>query len=239
MTRVLVVDDEPAMRLTVGANLELEGFDVVSAASGAEALKLASEGHFDLVLTDVRMPGMNGVELFRELRKRHTELPVLLMTAFAAEGLVEQALGEGVFTLLPKPFSIDTLVAALTTARQAPLVLIVDDAPPVAETTAAALRELGVRAEAVTTGPEAIEVVQQGKVDVCVVDMVMPGMNGSEVIERLHAVAPKVVCLAMSGQSVPEMFRRVAAHVQRFFTKPVEPRDLAVAIARARGPGKR
>jgi DNA-binding NtrC family response regulator len=240
MPRILVVDDEHALRLTIAANLELEGFDVVEADGAAQALERIEEGSFDLVLSDVRMPGMNGVDLFRAIRARRPDLPVILMTAFALEGLVQEALREGVFTLLPKPFAIEHLVAAISTAARAPTVVIVDDAAAVAETTAAALREVGVRAAGVTDGPQALALVQAHAVDVCVVDMVMPGMSGPELIEELRALAPQVVCIAISGHDVEEMFRRVAAHVHTILRKPIEAFRLAevVARARARAPGR-
>jgi CheY-like chemotaxis protein len=156
------------------------------------------------------------------------------MTAFALEGLVQEALAEGVFTLLPKPFDIEHLVAALSSAARAPVVLVVDDAEPLATATAAALSSIGVRAVAATDGTQAIAAIEGGQVDVCVVDMVMPGMTGPEVIEAVRRRDPRVVFIAMSGFDVPDMFRKVAEHVHQFLRKPLDPRDLARQIARAR-----
>src|SRR5687768_8603866 len=99
--RVLLVDDEGSILLTLAANLELEGFEVECANSGAQALDLIERQHFDLVLSDVRMPGMNGVDLFRRIRSKNTDIPVLLMTGFAIETLLEDAINEGVFAVLP------------------------------------------------------------------------------------------------------------------------------------------
>src|SRR5690349_8933993 len=121
--KILVVDDEQSMRMTVAANLELEGFEVMDAENAEKALALIKAQKFDLVLSDVRMPGMNGVELFRLVHQLQPELPVILMTAFALEGLVQEAMREGAFTLLPKPFEIEHLVAALSSAVRGPMVL--------------------------------------------------------------------------------------------------------------------
>src|SRR5262245_20180328 len=144
--RILVVDDEHKLRMTIAANLELEGFEVVEAEHGEAALALVKTQHFDLVLSDVRMPGMNGVDLFRRVHELNPTLPVILMTAFALEGIVQEALREGAFTLLPKPFEIEHLVAALSSAMRGPVIVIVDDIKSVAESTAAALSSIGVRA---------------------------------------------------------------------------------------------
>ena len=141
---------------------------------------------------------------------------------------------EGAFTLLPKPFDIEHLVAALSSAARGPLILIVDDVKSIAESTAAALSEVGVRALAVTDGAKALEVVTTNTIDVCVIDMVMPGMSGADLIDLLRVKAPEVICIAVSGYDVDEMFRRVAMHVHTILRKPIDPPRLAEAVAKAR-----
>ena len=232
--RILVVDDEHNLRMTIAANLELEGFEVMEAASAEAALALIDKQKFDLVLSDVRMPGMNGVELFRHVHERKPELPVILMTAFALEGLVQEALREGAFTLLPKPFEIEHLVAALSSAVRGSVIVIVDDVKTYAESTAAALSSVGVRAVAVTDGRTALELVKKSAVDVAVVDMVMPGMSGADLINLLKVEAPHVICIAVSGYDVEDMFRRVASHVHTILRKPIDPPRLVEAVAKAR-----
>src|SRR4051812_27308376 len=104
--RILLVDDEPSLRMTLGANLEFEDFLVTEAESGERALELFEQSPFDLVLTDIRMPGISGVELFRWIKRLRAETPVVLMTAFAQESLVSAAVAEGAFTVLSKPFEL-------------------------------------------------------------------------------------------------------------------------------------
>jgi DNA-binding NtrC family response regulator len=237
--RILVVDDEASVLITLAANLELSDFDVVEADSGARALELVAEQKFDLVLSDIRMPGMNGLDLFREIRARDAELPVVLMTAFALEGLVQDAIGEGAFAVVSKPFEIDHLVQALMAAMRHPLVLIVDDDHPVADSLAAALHGAGLRARAVFDGASALQAVKDGATDVCVVDMVMPTMTGAELIEKIREIDSHIACIAISGHDVPGLFQRAADKVFTFMRKPIRPLELMQTIARARVPGKR
>ncbi len=233
--KILVVDDEASMRVTLAANLELEGFDVVEAKSGTEALAILEKNTFDVLLSDVRMPGMNGVELFRKARERRPDLPVVLMTAFAVEGLIDEAIQEGVYTILPKPFDLERVVASLARAGRGPLVLVVDDLPEVVDTAVAALRACGIRASGAKTAAEAIRAIEGGKVDVCVVDMVMPDMAGPDLIERICALDRSIACIAVSGQDVQEMFRRASAvGASACLTKPLDTGDLVRQIARAR-----
>lgn len=234
--RVLVVDDEESMRITLAANLELEGHEVVEAATGEEALLRVREQPVDVVLADIRMPGLHGVELYRHLRRERPGLPVVLMTAFAQESLVEDALAEGVFTVMHKPFDVAHLLRTLRHAALAPEVLVVDDSEDVAEATVEGLRLCGVRAQAAYDGDAAVERMRAGKIDVCVVDLVMPGMTGTQVVERLRGAGQPVAFIAVSGHDVPEMMRQVAALGDvACMRKPISIRELAQTIARTRG----
>jgi CheY-like chemotaxis protein len=234
--RILVVDDEESMRLTLAGNLELEGHEVVEASNGEEALRLVRERPVDVVLADIRMPGLHGVELYRHLRRERPGLPVVLMTAFAQESLVEDALAEGVFTVLHKPFDVEHLLRTLRHAALTPEVLVVDDVREVAEATVEGLRLCGLRAQAVYDGDAAVERMRSGTIDVCVVDLVMPGMTGPEVVERLRGAGRRVAVIAVSGHDVPDMMRQVASLGEvACMRKPISIRELAQTIARARG----
>ncbi len=236
VARVLVVDDEESMRITLAANLELEGHQVVEASSGEEALVLVRKHPVDVVLADIRMPGLHGVELYRRLRREQPGLPVVLMTAFAQENLVEDALAEGVFTVLHKPFDVEHLLRTLRRAARTPEVLVVDDMREVAEVTVEGLRLCGLRAQAVYDGDAAVELMRAGGIDICVVDLVMPGMTGPQVVEKLRGAGQPVGVIAVSGQDVPEMMRQVAALGDVVcMRKPISIRELAQTIARSRG----
>ncbi len=238
--RVLVVDDESSLRVTLAANLELEGFTVVEAEGAAQALARLEEGPFDLVISDIRMPGMHGVDLFRRIRGRWPGLPVVLMSAFAVEQLVDEAVQEGVFTVLRKPFDMEGVLALVKRAAAQPVVLVVDDETGNAETMAAALRVVGVRARAVYDAAAAVAAVAGGGVDIAVVDLVMPGRSGVELIDDLLARDPPIAVIAVSGHSVPTLMGKVAARgAYACMEKPVPPRDLVATIARARGLGAR
>lgn len=234
ISRVLVVDDEAPLLMTLVANLELEGFEVMEASSAERALELAAQHSFDIVLSDIRMPGMNGVDLCRELHHRHPDLPVILMTAFSAEGTLREAVDEGALMVIPKPFAIEHLLRVLHGAMHRPVILVIDDSVEVADSTAAALQAVGLPARAVHDGATAIAAFRAGDIGVCVVDMVMPGLSGPDVIDRLRAIDPSVVVIAVSGYDVEELFRRVAGQADQIMRKPVDPHDLLQAIANAR-----
>ena len=116
--RILVVDDNLAMADTLVDILDAKGFVVHAAAGGAEALKILQKQPIDILLTDVKMPEMNGLELYRETRKLYPNLITIFMTAYAADDLIQQGMAEGIKTVLDKPVDINFMVTLLSAHRR-------------------------------------------------------------------------------------------------------------------------
>ena len=118
MFSVLIVDDNPEMASAMRDILVFEGFDTVVVSSGAKALQILHDHPVDILLTDVIMPEMDGVELYRRTRQAYPKLITILMTAYAADELIQQGMAEGIKTVLTKPLDIDFLVLLLSTYRK-------------------------------------------------------------------------------------------------------------------------
>jgi len=109
MSRILVVDDEEAMREFLRILLEKEGHEVLTAGDGAAALALAADRGADLVISDIRMPRLDGVGLLNGLRQRGLEVPVILVTAYASSDSAIQAMQRGAFDYITKPFKVEEI----------------------------------------------------------------------------------------------------------------------------------
>jgi DNA-binding NtrC family response regulator len=231
--RILIVDDEGSLLITLVANLELEGFDVVGASDASSALRLLGEQRFDLVLTDIRMPGMSGLELFRAIRSIRPALPVIMMTAFAAESLIEQAVQEGVFAVLPKPFEIEHVVFALSRALSHPMVLLVDtsvEANPLAD----ALRTVGLAASTCSDHRGSIRAAREGPADVVLIN-IESLEDGPALVESLLGLDSSIAVIAISGRDAPDVFRKVAdLGAFACLLKPIKPERLVQLVASAR-----
>ena len=118
MFSVLIVDDNPSMASALADILVIKGFATYLVSSGAAALKILHDHPIDILLTDVIMPEMNGVELYRQTRQDSPQLITILMTAYAADELIQQGMAEGIKTVLTKPIDIDFLIMLLTTYRK-------------------------------------------------------------------------------------------------------------------------
>jgi two-component system, NtrC family, response regulator len=110
MDTILIVDDERNYPLILSAVLEEEGFETLTANSGAEALEILAESDVDLVLTDMKMPQMDGIELMGRIKARHPDLPVVMMTAHGTVEKAVEAMQKGAYTYILKPFDNDRLV---------------------------------------------------------------------------------------------------------------------------------
>ena len=102
---ILVVDDEPAMRLLVTSILKGEGHEVTAAANGEEAIQLIERHHYHLVITDLKMPGMSGVDLLARVKQDDPETAVILLTAFGTVGGAVEAMRKGAVHYLLKPLA--------------------------------------------------------------------------------------------------------------------------------------
>jgi two-component system response regulator MprA len=112
--RILVVDDERAVRESLRRALELQGYEVDLASDGAEALaKLADNGHVDAVVLDILMPGVDGLEVCRQLRRGGSAVPVLMLTARDAVGDRVEGLDAGADDYVVKPFALEELLARI------------------------------------------------------------------------------------------------------------------------------
>jgi DNA-binding NtrC family response regulator len=115
-TRILVVEDEEKLRRVVSLQLESAGYEVLTAGSAEEGLRLASG--VNLVITDLRLPGMDGMELLEALQRQNARVPVIVMTAFGTVEIAVEAMKLGAADFLPKPFSLDHLMAVVRKALE-------------------------------------------------------------------------------------------------------------------------
>ncbi len=113
MASILIVDDLRNMRLTLGGVLEDEQHNVVIVEDGYQAIEAVRDTHFDAVFMDIKMPGINGVETFREVKKLDSEIAVIMMTGYSVEDLIEAALKEGAYTCLHKPFDMEKAIGLI------------------------------------------------------------------------------------------------------------------------------
>jgi DNA-binding NtrC family response regulator len=252
--RLLMVDDEREFLRAMKPGLVRRGFDVTLAESGSAALELVSTRTFDVVVLDVKMPGISGVEAFQEIKRLDPELPVILLTG---HGNIEQAFEssrDGVFEYLTKPCDVEELSrvareAAVrgargargperttpgTTAKEEIRLLLVDDDRDFVTSLKTALERRGVTVAEAYDGHYAIESVRANEFHVAVVDVRMPGMDGLTLLERLREIDPLLQVIILSGHpSVSDVRRGLQEGAFDYLTKPQRVEDLFDRILEA------
>lgn len=198
--RILVVDDNKEFCQNVADILELKGYEVVSAHDGFKGLKLVKRNGFDLVLMDVKMPVMDGVETFRKVKKVAPDTPVIMVTAFAVEDLMTEALREGAYGSLKKPLDFDQLLAIIAYATgEGALILVADDDENLCDNVKDVLSDKGYRVTAAYDGNMAVEKARRNNFDIMLVDMKMPALNGLETYLAIRDFRPNVVAVIITG----------------------------------------
>ena len=195
---ILVVDDDRRMAKTLVNIFQVKGYEVEAVYSGSEALEKVAEGRFDCVLTDIKMPEMSGVELYRAIKARQPDLPVVLMTAYSTDRLVNEGLEEGAVAVLTKPLDINTLLSFFSSLGQERSIVIVDDDPQFAKTLGDILR---ARSFAVTQVTDPHDVVQRVRPNgqTVLLDMKLDDIGGLEVLKEIRARYPRLPVVMVTG----------------------------------------
>jgi DNA-binding NtrC family response regulator len=198
--RILIVDDDRLMVRTLRDILSLRGWETDGVHSGEEAVAAIRVNEYAVVLMDVRMSGMTGVEALREMRALRPDLRVILMTAYAATELLAQAERDGALHVFPKPVELerlmDTLDAVIADAR---CVLIVDDDADFLRTLADLVAARGYGTLRAGTLDEALALLQAQLPGAVMLDLRLDGLEPRENVLAIKSVSPAVALILYSG----------------------------------------
>lgn len=232
--RALIVDDDQDHAESVADVLDLRGYAVELAFSGEEGAECFRRSDYDIVLMDVKLPGMNGVETFFEFRKIRPDAKVLMMTGYSVEELVAQAVENGALGVLYKPFAVERLLAVLDRVKPRGMVLVADDDPDFSGSVVPLLQQKGYRVEVARDGQQALEKVKAETVDCLILDMRMPLLSGLEVYMRLKEAARVVPTIFVTGFAEESgALDAVASFTRGLLIKPFDPAQLLQMIEAA------
>ncbi|MBP3952765.1 response regulator [Bacillus sp. YZJH907-2] len=111
--KILVVDDQYGIRVLLCEILQKDGYQMHDAANGVQALKIVEKEQPDLVLLDMKIPGMDGLEILKHIKEDHPQINVIMMTAYGELNLINEAMSLGAITHFAKPFDIDDIRAVI------------------------------------------------------------------------------------------------------------------------------
>lgn len=235
---VLVVDDDEPFRVTLAAALEEDGFAVVEAGDGLAAVRAVEQRpEIALMVCDVRMPMLDGVDALRRIRERSPSLPVIMITATSQERRPGEAVLDGAYAVIRKPFPPQRLVALVRRALSRPAVLVVDRDP----VSRFELGEALLRAHHASVGAgdcaQALDALEAGPIDVALVQL-DPAQPDPDTLHRLRQRSPELSIIALSDAAVgPQSFRALQEGAVTVLTRPIDRRALVRLVAEQRGRG--
>jgi len=197
---MLVVDDDVDMTETLSDILSTLGIQVEVAHDGLQALKKIKIKRFDIVLMDIEMPKMNGIDCFKKIKEIRPQTTVMMMTAYSAQDLIAEALKEGVYGIWYKPIEIERIIDLVEkTPKKGALLLIVDDDLSTGEILVKTLQNKGYRLIQVSNGEEAKREIKEKDFDLVFVNSKMPVMNGLETYLELRKIRPHVKTIMITA----------------------------------------
>jgi CheY-like chemotaxis protein len=197
--RLLVVDDEVDTCRNLSDILTDLGYQVDVAHDGPSALELVRRNAYDVALLDLRMPGMDGLELFHRIRQLRAGTVGIIVTAYAGTDTAERALAAGAWQVLAKPVDFSRLLALVEEAVGQPLVLVVDDDPDLCRSLRDVLGERGYRVCLAHDQDAAATQLRDTAFRVVLIDMRLPHGDGAGVYRLVRQANPQARTVVITG----------------------------------------
>ena len=244
---VLIVDDEPEIRGLIGEHLQSNGYDVLEAENGLEALLHVELSRPNIVILDLMMPRLGGLDALKRITPLYPEITVVVITGTSDPELEQQALALGATAVLTKPIELVDLLKAVdhatrggpaadasepregkarsgpasAEAESAGRVLIVDDDAEIRALLEEFLDQHGYATRSASTAESAFWALLHEVPDVVLLDISMPGLSGVEIIPAIRNVSRDVRIIMVSGSTDVELSKRALAYgAFDYVTKP-------------------
>ncbi len=252
-SRVLLVDDEEDFLTASSQALQRRGLEVDVAPNGVTALEMVDAKQYDVIVLDVKMPDIDGIEVFRIIRRKYPNLPVILLTGHSSIDDAFQTSKDGIADYLSKPIDMDDMVARIREVvvrfkqresedREPPpppdssvpvRVILIDDEVRFLDSMKRVLERRNLDVDTAESGEQGLTLLKEKLVDVVVLDIKMPGMDGLEVLRRIKTYYPSVQVIMLTGHpSYVTAVEAIKQGAHEYLEKPPDVEKLAATIRR-------
>jgi two-component system response regulator HydG len=232
---IFIVDDDQDFAESLSDILTGAGHSVEVCFDGETAIRAFGGKEFDITFLDVRLPGKNGVESFFEMRQIRPRARVVMMTAYSVEQLVAQAVEQGAFGVLRKPFDTARMLGLLEHVKPGGVVLMADDDPDFVDSLELLLAGRGYQVVVARTGRDALSAVLADGIGILILDLKLPVLSGLEVyleLKRRNRALPTIIVTGYAAEEAGAIGQLRAMSVAGCLVKPFHPAELLDIIRR-------
>jgi two-component system response regulator HydG len=230
--KVCIVDDDRDFAESMAIALEGRNCDVELAFTGEEAIDRFRTTDFDIAFMDVKLPGMNGVESYMEISRLRPYARVIMMTGYSVEQLLEKAVERGARGILHKPLDMGKVLEIIEGVKPDGI-LIADDDPDFVGSIGDILAESGYRVCIAQNGREVIEYILSDRINILLLDLRMPTLNGLETyreLKRIGRAVPTIIVTAYADDEIDAINTLNTMTIRGILKKPFDPQELVAAV---------
>ena len=231
--KIFIVDDNQDFAESLADLLELDGHEVELAFDGETAIENFRNQNYDITFMDVKLPGLNGVESFFEIRKINPQARVVMMTGYSVEQLISQAVENGALGVLSKPIGMSQILEQLEKIKPNGIILLADDDQDFLCSLKDILTAHNYRVLIARTGPEAVNRILTNNIDVLILDLKLPLLSGLEVYLTLKEYGLMIPTIIVTGYPLEEadnIDKLRSMSISGCFIKPFAPQALLDTI---------
>lgn len=233
-TRILVLDSREEMAELIRLELESEGYEVLTSNCGQKGMELIHETRPHVVLLDIMIGDGKGYEILKNIKEHHKDIAVIIVTATGAETEVQKGLELGADDYIAKPFYsglfLQRIQKRLKTKRQdikpESKIVVIDDDSELTQSLMTHLKKRGYRATGAYSGREGLELVRTINPDLVILDIIMPEMDGYEVLKALkkEPATQDITVILLTAKGLDEDIQRgLDLGADDYITKPFPP----------------
>ncbi|MBF0432928.1 MAG: response regulator [Fibrobacteria bacterium] len=241
---VLIVDDDKIIRTNLEKEVKRNFYHTLIAEDGTSALELFNNNDVDILLLDVNLPDMNGLDVLEQVKKIKPETEVIVITGFGTQDVAIRSLRRGAIDYIEKPINTDGLAAALGRAQEKinekeelsykNTLLVVDDEEPIVKHMTRFLKREGFQVFGAYNGKEGLEIMDENKIDVIITDFRMPQMTGVELLMEAKKLHPDIEGIMVTGESGENIaVDALRAGALDYISKPINLDDLLFSVTKA------
>ncbi|MBF0100224.1 MAG: response regulator [Desulfobacterales bacterium] len=242
--KVLVIEDDPEALEKIGRFLQKEGFEIFLADDAETGLRFFDEYQPDMVITDLKMPKISGVDILRKIKFFSPYTPVIIVTGYKDTDAAISAIEEGALDYIKKPIDLYSLLPAVGRAREIirrhkenssyPLILVVEDEESARNRLIRAFQSEGYKVLFAENGEEGIAVFKNNKIDIVLLDIKMPKMDGLTALQHMRDISSDFEAIILTGYGdESDAIRAMRCGALSFIKKPIDLEQTFATIEKA------